>query len=845
MNEENSTPSPQTPDVPQKNELPILSPENKYNTPLTTRNFPVSNPNLKPLEVNLPKDPVPPQVNTPPTPVAPQQTQPVQTQTATPEPTTANFPPAQPAAEQSQVFVNPNPAPIQTDVSGVPTAGNPFGLNQNLNDGNQPPPEPTQTPQTSGMPKPRFNLGILIITLVIIAILGGGGFALNEFVLNKVTSLSLMSENTQFYLTLAVKKNPQADKAKTTIKKFPGGDTMLKQFDKYYTQFTGTDPKNVLNDLTQYANTELLFARESRAKDKDDTSQRLVNIVDTTSTKEAKDGIANFSDDTATYKVTNDSYKGVTYSDIKLLSEQKLYENQIKNSSNLSYSLSTPKPQSRFATNIDKFIFSSDKEDDVKMAIDLSQAKKFFGLSVGSSPKSVLDSADHQKIANLFPKETFIRYFTRDPITPYSSFFPFFGTSVDTSPYLAETEAKEFQKTTRGVDGYFTEEGLKIDAYSLDNLYSKNSFNINQSLATKLPQKFANVAPTLYFETQNLQSQWKQEVDNATAMKDSKSRSQREQFSQFLDSVDKMKQSYKTTYGIDYEDDVLSWLDGQVSFLFNAGATNKGPEGLLIAETKNVSKAEDMIKKIRIPQYSTPTYTLDANGQLQVKIPEQVLNSFSKIAYKDTNIYSLALPEYLGFKYSYYFAVTKTKAILAISDSDQSVKDIIDFENKPGTTLAKNSNWQKQFSKLNGSINNIAFAEPSNLMGFLDYVKTAYPQYKQLASSYSPGSSTYVDDIEKAVGGYLKTIPSIGVYSGQNKDVGYSRIFVNIVELPSTEKKDAEDALGRLIQTDNSNQYKSVLGINSETTFDKIKNNWNSFFSTKLKPIIDPQNILQ
>lgn len=851
MNEDNSILSPQPQATPvQKSELENLSPNGNFNAPSTTRNFPVSDPNLKPLEVNLPKD-------------IPAQNQPLQTPSTSPtaQPTQIPAtPPTQPlinptpkaplpvipiVQEQPQVFVNPNPAVVQPEVSGIPTAGNPFGLNQNLNN-NLPPQTPTRIPVNPGMPTHHFNFGMLLLIILIVALLGGGGFALNEFVLNKITNLSLVSENAQFYLTLAVKQNPQAVKAKATIKKFPGGDQVLKQFDKYYTQFTGTDPNNVLNDLTQYANTELLFARESRATDNTDTSQRLINIVDTGSPKKAQDGINNFSDDTATYKVTNDIYKGITYSDIKLLSEQKLYEEQIKNSTNLKYSLSTPKPQSRIAVNIDKFIFSSDKVDDVKMAVDLSQAKKVFGIATPNSPKSILDASDHQKMSSLFPKETFVRYFARDPITPYSSFSPFFGASLTTSANAAETEANDFQKTTRGIDSYFTDDGLKVDTYALDNSNSQNSFAIDQSLATRLPQKFAGVAPTLYAETQNLQAQWKKQIDFATTMKDSKSRSQRDQFTSFLDSADQMKTSYLQTYGIDYETDVLSWLDGQIGFVFSAGKTKKGPEFLVIAETKNTDKADSMVNKIKIPSFSTPSYSYDANGKLHYTMPTESIKKFTKSTYKDSSIYSLALPEYSGIKYSYYFGITKTKIIFGVSDSDQAIKDTIDFESNPtADTLAKNSNWQKQFSSISGNVNDIAFAEPVNLMGLMDYAKSVYPQYNQLAASYSGVSSTYLDDIEKIANGYLKTIPSIGAVAGQNKDVSYSKIFVNIVEIPSAEKKDAEDALGRLLQTDTSNQYKSVLGINSETTFSKAQKDFNNFFNTSLKPIFDPQNILQ
>src|SRR3990172_1963399 len=119
MNEDNSILSPQPQATPvQKNELPSLSPENNYKTPSTTRNFPVSDSNLKPLEVNLPKD-IPAPVQPTQTPISPP-SQPSDPQLTTlptlvPGQQAQALPPIT-STEQPQVFVNPNPPP-PTDVS--------------------------------------------------------------------------------------------------------------------------------------------------------------------------------------------------------------------------------------------------------------------------------------------------------------------------------------------------------------------------------------------------------------------------------------------------------------------------------------------------------------------------------------------------------------------------------------------------------------------------------------------------------------------------------------------------------------------------------------------------------
>lgn len=905
--------SPQIPvdPVTEPSELADLSP-NTTVSPVGTNSFTPTDPNLKPLESVQPT----PTIN-PGTETQNQNNLPMQQPEITP-PNEYKPTPAQP-----EIFVNPNPPPQPPTnfENQIPT---------NAPVGDSTPSDNMQLPNENRFHALPLNKGILISVIAIILVIGIGGFVLNEFIINRITSLKLLSQDAQFYLALSVKKNPQAQKAKTTIKKFPGGDRMLKQFDKYYTNFTGSDPKNPLNDITQYAETELFLARASRTESTKDYSNRLITIVDLKSSKEASENITNFEDDKTTYKVATQDYKGNKIYTIKLVSEQKLYEQSLGRTKNIYSSFSTPKPQSIYATNIDKYIVASDKANDVKSSIELSQTKTIFGFSASDAPKSILDAKDHQQVSKFFAKDTFLKYFQREPITPYNIALPFNSSSISTYPNGAETETKTYQKIARGLDATFVDDGLKVNTYSqeypLENITSTDTFKIDQVLASKLPKKYSGVAPTLYAETRNIKGQWQKQLKIAESLKDSKNRNQRKDFEDYLDNIEKMKKSYKNAYGIDYESDILSWLDGQVSFIFNAGKNKKGPEFILVAQTSSQDKAEKAFKNFRIPDYtierrdatrksdlSSLNYTLrnyyydklsypDSldtlvtsksyyNYTYLTKLPKDpktganynyVLSSDKKsytlsatlensqtitytnkstVAqingeakdtklsatasnYKNAKIYSIKVFEYKDIKYYLFGAVTKNKAIIAISDGDKSLKEIVDFEGNPSDSLVQNSAWKKQFGKVKDPLVSIAFVEPVNAWGFMEYLKNAYPEYKETLESYSPDAKKYWDDLEKAVKGYLNTVPSVGSIEFAKNNVTITQTFVNIKELSSKDKKEAEDALGRLLKTDETNQYKSVLGINSETANDKAKAEWDKFYQNNLKPIIDPQRVL-
>lgn len=754
---------------------------------------------------------------------------------ATPAPVNAVAPPS-----QSPVFAaSPPPTPSNlTPENLAQTSSGGGNINEAISYADQ-------TPPKKGLPPIPLNRGLLIVAIATVLILAIGGFAVNELVLNKITTLKMVSDEAQFYLSLSVKEHPQSKKAKELLKKFPAGDKFLRGIDQTISGYIGSADSPLL-DIAHYAQEEIFLTRISKAdkteKNTFDYSaqNRLLGIIDTGSNTKAQKALADIEDDKDTFSVKKDTYKGIDLLDIQLTSEKELFESSQKTTPSSRRTISfSPKPRSTFATAMENFLLASDKKSDVEKTVDLAKTKKYFGFGNGDGPKSIQDSDDHQKIARYFPKDTFLKYFQRQPISGYNLgvYNPVNSPNLSAYPNSSEEDAQTYQKMSLGMDLVFRDDGAKFNTYLLDwfepNKSAHNSFKISDSLANKLPMEFAGVGPTIYFETKDLKGQYETQVKMLEKLaEDSKNRNQRDQIKRYLDSEKEQEKSYEQIYGIDYKEDFLSWMDGHIAAIVNLGNAKKGPEFLAVASIKDKTKVENSLKKLRFPQLNSfySSYGSEEPAKLSSPTPT---------AYNGINIYQIVIFEYDKIKYSIYFTVTGTKAILGISDSDQSFKEIIDAEKGFQTPLTKNAAWQKQFDKVQTDLVGLSFVEPVKLLGLFDYLKSFYPEYSESAGSLYGINSSNSGDLETILKAYLKTIRSIGAIASKEKPVYINTTFINVVELSKTEKKDAEAAMDRLFGKDRDSDYKSVLGINTSNE-SKARNAWESFYHKSLRPLLRP-----
>ncbi|MDP2671154.1 MAG: hypothetical protein Q8P13_01700 [bacterium] len=766
---------------------------------------------------------------------------------------------------------------------------------------------PEPPPPSSTISKGLFGKGplFLIVAALGLVLIGGAGFlGVKTFVLDKVTTLDLIPDDALFYLSLSVKNNPQALAAKDLIKKFPNGEKVITSLDKSITQSL-SNSNNPFDDFLRLSKNELFLTQISK-QEKGATSypamQNIVSFTDLLTGAKAQERLDKFTQDDA-YAVSKKKYGDQNYLDLHL----KEAETSAQPSTNFNCGIYSPsrtpcpekaKPPTIFAQAINKFIIAGPKEDDIKKISDLAKLKASFGLSNKNKLKSIKDDPDHQAVAKFFPSQSFLKYYSNTPTTPYNSFLPaeglsqsYLGIGATDLTITTDENSKTADHVVSGISVVAEKDGFKIDSLQLDTTKTKNEnlkdpFLISESLANQIPATLNGISPAFYAETRNLKQIVNDQIDKIKDLaENSESRNQRKAFEQALKDWEEYKKTIKDSTNLDFDDDILSWLEGQNAMLFNAGSAKTAPEFIILATTKDQSKAENSLSKLAIRDYAAQsrdyarqsdlrslasalgvyfikhskypsslsaltsetttylrtipkdpstkanysytttgsTYTLKAN--LEDGRIYSILNGASSFSgeisksagritpkvsdYSGVKIYTLQLYFYGELKLNLYFAVTKKKVILDFSVTDKSIKELIDFETKGGKTLLESDSWKDQFSQVKEKIGGFAFIEPIQFWGLVDYIKSFDSSY----TSYLNSST------ETAYKGYLKTLKSIRTLVTKQDSVYSISTFAKIVELPGPEKKEAEEAIDKLLDKDEINNYNSVLGVSTTTDY--------------------------
>jgi len=185
--------------------------------------------------------------------------------------------------------------------------------------------------------------------------------------------------------------------------------------------------------------------------------------------------------------------------------------------------------------------------------------------------------------------------------------------------------------------------------------------------------------------------------------------------------------------------------------------------------------------------------------------------------YKGSKIYSLPISTVGKTKFSMFFIITNKVTAILFSDSAQSIKDIVDFEEKPSDTLSSREAWKNQFEGISENVGGLVYIEPIAFLGAWDYYNNLYPEYGRLVGEES--------DIEVVLRAYLSTLKSIGTVVAKEKSVYATKTFVNIIELPSDQKSKAEDALYKLLdQTSRNSRFLlGAFNINWSESFKNLR----------------------
>ncbi len=812
-----------------------------------------------------------------------------------------------PDESQDLIDLNPNSPPEQNPKNTVVPASPSPSTNNNVQ---QPPPkQPDSKPPKISKPvglflhvPTKFKLlaaGVLSLAIIGIALVLG----ITHFI--GPNTLHFIPDSAEFYLGISVRNHPQVQKLKKLTEKFPGGAKIVEEPNQFRSEIFGA-PKDPFEDIVRLAEKEIFLAKisDDSVSDNNGTGaappgtttgggglEKLINVVEMGSPKLADEKLNNFKEDKSIYTTTAQSFEDNEILNIKL--NQKGSDSQQFDLGAMPYSVTLPYSQSVYASTVDKFILSAEKLSDLKKSLSLSKTANPLNFSAKNNMKNILSDKDHKEIARFFPKEYLVKFYQQKPLEPFANLLPISSISqtfmfgYDT---LQRVEGKNYIEVNRGLVITAHDDGIRMNSYQLDwhtpKEDLKNSYKIKDSLASRLPEKYSGLSPAIFAETNNYKDLM---IDQEQILKDvsekSDNRNQRKEFKDAVKDFDEFKSTLRSTFGVDPDKDIFSWMDNKVATIFNAGAKNKAPELLVVAEIKDKDAVENSLKKITLPNYVEETnatakkrvqesnirqiatgleayhaknlkypnslaelkpvylisipkdtvtgmgykYSVSSNritARVEGKSPDGRVVFYSsqtgtvdyegaeksssikpltptKSTYKGFNLYSIKIFDQSGVKYSMFFTVTDKLAVVSFGDTNQSIKDIIDFEKKPGKTLSSCEAWKDQFDSVTEDVGGLIYIEPVQFFGTWEYFRSSYSEY----SSYIENLS----DTELVLKGYLATIPSIGTTITKEKPVYATKTFMRIKELPESEKKQAEDAFFRL-RDENKKRSSPILG---------------------------------
>ena len=150
------------------------------------------------------------------------------------------------------------------------------------------------------------NVKILLVLFVLLFLvaLGFGGLQVYRALTSKTEALVFLPDDTEFYLSLSVRKHPQVQKARALVEKLPGKDRLLKQFDQFSRELLG-GPKDPFKDIFRLAEQEIFLAKVSKTERPDPKTglprgggrgglEKLINFVSFKSSKEAQKNLKTF-----------------------------------------------------------------------------------------------------------------------------------------------------------------------------------------------------------------------------------------------------------------------------------------------------------------------------------------------------------------------------------------------------------------------------------------------------------------------------------------------------------------------------------------------------------------------
>ena len=450
---------------------------------------------------------------------------------------------------------------------------------------------------------------ILSALILIIGLSAGGIF---YFLNQKITTYTLIPDDTQFYLGLSVKKHPQVQKLLTLSKKLPGGEKMVKYIDKNRQEIFGAR-KDPFKEILNLADQEVFLAKISSDEPEQgrfavNTLEKLVNIVEFKDAKEAKSKFSKVQSGENVINTT-EAYSSAKIAKLELKTQAEDERTQQFDTGPLPYQVTLPLSRSIFATYINKYIVAAEKENDVKKIIDLATDAKKKKL------KSIETDKEHSEVVGHFPKEYLLKFYQRRVLDPFSNITPgttlpqtfLFGQSYDTRE--RSSEGTNVFTTKRGLTIVAQDNGVDFTSYQLTDKSRfeeglKHGFTIENSLATKIPSNLNSKNVLFYGETRNLKGAIQDQIDQLEDVaKNSSDEQQRKSFERSLEGIKETKKKISELFTVDVDEDLLSWMNQNAAVLVTAGSGGQPPEILFLFEIKDPSSVESKLSKFKMVDF--------------------------------------------------------------------------------------------------------------------------------------------------------------------------------------------------------------------------------------------------
>lgn len=461
-------------------------------------------------------------------------------------------------------------------------------------------------------PKSRFsffkNKIVLILTLLLLIVgLASGGIFL--YLNQKVTTYTLISDDTQFYLGLSVKKHPQVQKLLDLSKKLPGGEKMVKYIDENRAEIFGTR-KDPFKDILNLAGTEVFLAKISPDETGSErfavnTLEKLVNIVEF---KDSEENQARFRDleNNPNIITTKEAYGSAQIANFQLKSQQPEERFETFSTGPLPYQVTLPLSKSIFAATLDKFLIAAEKENDIKKIVDLVKKDKEKKL------KNIKTDKEHNEIVSHFPKEYLLKFYQRQVLDPFANLIPatslpqtfLFGQSYDTRE--RRTVGNNVFTTKRGLTAQVFDNGIDFTSYQLTKKSKfqqglKHGFTIESSLANRLPAVFNSNQPLFYAEARNIKESIQDQIDQLEDVaKNSSDPDQKKAFERAIEDITELKKEVGEVFGVSIDEDLLSWMDNNAAVIVAPGFGGKPPEILFVFEIDDQKAVDAKLAKIKI-----------------------------------------------------------------------------------------------------------------------------------------------------------------------------------------------------------------------------------------------------